>query len=105
MDRVKLEVRSRTERGKDVRALRAAGEIPAVIYAAGSDATAVTVNARELRTAVTGPGGLYALIDVTVDGSKARPRSSRTCSSTRFATASFTLTSTRSRSTGRFRRS
>ena len=28
MDRVKLEVRSRTERGKDVRALRAAGEIP-----------------------------------------------------------------------------
>jgi large subunit ribosomal protein L25 len=73
MDRVKLEVRSRTERGKDVRALRAAGEIPAVIYAAGSDATAVTVNARELRTAVTGPGGLYALLDVTVDGSKARP--------------------------------
>jgi large subunit ribosomal protein L25 len=73
MDRVKLEVRSRTERGKDVRALRAAGEIPAVIYAAGAESTAVTVNARELRTAVTGPGGLYALLDVTVDGSKARP--------------------------------
>lgn len=73
MDRVKLEVRSRTERGKDVRALRAAGEIPAVIYARGAESTAVTVDARALRTAVTGPGGLYALLDVTVDGTKARP--------------------------------
>ena len=73
MDRVKLEVRSRTERGKDVRALRAAGEIPAVIYARGAESTAVTVDARALRTAVTGPGGLYALLDVTVDGTKPRP--------------------------------
>jgi large subunit ribosomal protein L25 len=74
MDRVKLEVRSRAERGKDVRALRAQGEIPGVIYQAGKESTAIVINARELRTAVSGPGGLYALLDVTVDGeSKARP--------------------------------
>ncbi len=74
MDRVKLEVRSRAERGKDVRALRAQGDIPGVIYQAGKDSTAITINARALRTAVTGPGGLYALLDVTVDGeSKPRP--------------------------------
>ena len=39
MERVKLEVRSREERGKDVRALRAAGDIPGVIYQAGVEST------------------------------------------------------------------
>jgi large subunit ribosomal protein L25 len=73
MERVKLEVRSREERGKDVRALRAAGDIPGVIYQAGVESTSITINARDLRTAVTGPGGLYALLDVTVDGNTARP--------------------------------
>jgi len=69
---VKLEVRSRDERGgKHARAMRAAGEIPGVIYtsASGTDgAQAITVGARDLRTAVTGPGGMHAIIDVTIDG-------------------------------------
>ena len=73
---VKLEVRSREGRGgKDARALRAAGEIPGVIYTSqsGTDgSTAICVVARDLRTAVSGPGGTHAIIDLKVDGT-ARP--------------------------------
>ena len=69
---VKLEVRSREGRGrKDARALRDAGEIPGVIYTSksGSEgATAICVGIRDLRTAVSGPGGRHAIIDLTVDG-------------------------------------
>jgi large subunit ribosomal protein L25 len=69
---VKLEVRSRDGRGgKDARAVRAAGEIPGVIYTSqsGADgATAIRVVARDLRTAVSGPGGTHAIIDLKVDG-------------------------------------
>lgn len=72
---VKLEVRSREGRGRqDARALRAAGEIPGVIYTSqsGSEgATAICVGARDLRTAVSGPGGTHAIIDLTVAGAKA----------------------------------
>jgi large subunit ribosomal protein L25 len=69
---VKLEVRSREGRGgKDARAVRAAGEIPGVMYTSqsGADgATAICVGARDLRTAVSGPGGTHAIIDLKVDG-------------------------------------
>jgi large subunit ribosomal protein L25 len=69
---VKLEVRSRDGRGgKDARALRAAGEIPGVIYTSQSGtsgSTAICVGARDLRTAVSGPGGMHAIIDLKVDG-------------------------------------
>ncbi len=69
---VKLEVRSRDGRGgKDARALRAAGQIPGVIYTSQSGtsgATAIVVGARDLRTAVSGPGGTHAIIDLKVDG-------------------------------------
>src|SRR5437016_218192 len=69
---VKLEVRSRDGRGgKDARALRAAGDIPGVIYTSQSGtsgSTAIVVGARDLRTAVSGPGGTHAIIDLKVDG-------------------------------------
>ena len=68
---VKLEARVREGRGgKDARALRAAGEIPGVIYTStsGEDgATPICVGARDLRTAVSGPGGQHAIIDLTID--------------------------------------
>src|SRR5438045_570804 len=69
---VKLEARSREGRGgKDARELRAAGEIPGVVYTSrsGSEgATPICVTARDLRTAVSGPGGTHAIIDLTLDG-------------------------------------
>jgi large subunit ribosomal protein L25 len=75
MDRVKLKVSVREGRGsKDAKALRAAGEIPGVIYSATTDTQAITVNARALRQAVA--GGLHTILDVTLDGDgkgKGRP--------------------------------
>jgi len=69
---VKLEVRLRDGRGaKAAREVRAAGEIPGVMYTSQSGAegsTAIAVGARDLRTAVSGPGGLHAIIDLKVDG-------------------------------------
>jgi large subunit ribosomal protein L25 len=69
---VKLEARVRDGRGgKDAKALRAAGEIPGVIYTStsGKDgATPICVGARDLRTAVSGPGGQHAIINLTIDG-------------------------------------
>jgi large subunit ribosomal protein L25 len=73
MDRVKLQVKPREGRGsKDAKALRAAGEIPGVIYSATTDTQAITVNARALRQAVA--GGLHTILDVTLEGDgKGRP--------------------------------
>jgi len=73
MDRVKLQVRPREGRGsKDAKALRAAGDIPGVIYSATTDTQAIVVNARALRQAVS--GGLHTILDVTLDGDgKGRP--------------------------------
>jgi large subunit ribosomal protein L25 len=74
MDRVKLEVRTRDGVGrKHARAVREAGAVPGVIYRSGSEATPIAVDSRALRHAVTGSGGVHALMDVTVDGA-AKPR-------------------------------
>jgi large subunit ribosomal protein L25 len=74
MDRVKLEVRTRDGIGrKHARAVREAGAVPGVIYRSGSEATPIAVDSRALRQAVTGSGGVHALMDVTVDGA-AKPR-------------------------------
>jgi large subunit ribosomal protein L25 len=71
MERVKLEVRRREGRGtKDAKALRAAGEIPGVIYSSTHPTEAIAVNARALRSAVAGPSGIHTILDVTVDGTK-----------------------------------
>ena len=67
MERVKLDVRSRAERGgKAARAMREVGEIPGVIYSSDptTDTEAITVGARDLRHAVSGPSGIHAILDV-----------------------------------------
>ena len=66
MDRVKLEVRPREGRGgKDARAMRAAGQIPGVVYGGTSDGTqAIAVDVRALRHAVSGTGGIHAILDL-----------------------------------------
>ena len=69
-DRVTLEV---SERGADqvgsrrVRRLRKEGLVPGVLYGKGH-ARAIVVKERELRTALTGPSGLHAIVDVVVEG-------------------------------------
>jgi large subunit ribosomal protein L25 len=75
-ERVKLEVQKRDARGSaEVRRLRKQGLIPGVIYGGGKDPAAISVPERELRRALTGAGGLHAILDVVVqgDGNAARP--------------------------------
>jgi large subunit ribosomal protein L25 len=68
-ERVKLEVQKRDARGSaEVRRLRKQGLIPGVIYGGGKDPAAITVPERELRRALTGAGGLHAILDVVVQG-------------------------------------
>ncbi len=75
MERVKLTVRSREERGsKYARAVRARGEIPGVIYSSRAEPVAIAVDARALRHAMHDGGGAHAILDVSLDGrGRARP--------------------------------
>jgi large subunit ribosomal protein L25 len=50
------------------RRLRAEGQVPAVLYGHGMDSLSVSVDRRELRHALTGPAGVNALINLSVDG-------------------------------------
>ena len=50
------------------RRLRAKGQVPAVLYGHGMDSLSVSVDRRELRHALTGPAGVNALINLSVDG-------------------------------------
>lgn len=50
------------------RRLRGEGKVPAVMYGAGVDPTALTVDWRELRQALTTDKGLNAVIELKVDG-------------------------------------
>jgi large subunit ribosomal protein L25 len=69
-DRLKLEVREREEIGsRRAKRLRAEGLVPGVLYGKGH-ARAIVVAERELRTAVTGPSGLHAILDVVIEGQK-----------------------------------
>ena len=67
-DRLKLEVRERDDLGsRRTRRLRSQGLIPGVLY--GKDhARAISVHERALRTAMTGPSGLHAILDVVIEG-------------------------------------
>ena len=68
-ERVKLEVQTRDARGSaDVRRMRKQGLIPGVIYGGGNDPAAISVPERVLRKALTGAGGLHAILDVVVQG-------------------------------------
>jgi large subunit ribosomal protein L25 len=69
-DRLKLEVRERDEIGsRRTRRLRSQGLIPGVLYGKGH-ARAISVPERELRSAMTGPSGLHAILDVVIVGQK-----------------------------------
>ena len=67
---MKLEVKEREELGsRRTRRLRAKGLVPGVLYGKGH-ARAIVVPERQLRTAVTGPSGLHAILDVVIEGQK-----------------------------------
>ena len=70
-ERVKIVVRERETRGSaDSRRLRKQGLIPGVLYGRG-EPKAFTVGERDLRAALTGAGGLHAILDVQIDGTGA----------------------------------
>ena len=72
-ERVKLPVKVRESRGSaDARRLRSQGLIPGVIYGRGSDPTAICIEERDLRKALTGGAGLHAILDVALDDDKSR---------------------------------
>jgi large subunit ribosomal protein L25 len=69
-DRIKLEVKERSELGsRHARRLRAEGLVPGVLYGKGHTRP-IVVGERALRSALTGPSGLHAILDVVVDGQK-----------------------------------
>ena len=73
-ERVKLQVLDRASSGSaESRRLRKQGLIPGVIYGGGKDPIAIAIEERELRHALTGKGGLHAILDVTLNGGAARP--------------------------------
>ena len=68
-DQVALTVERRAGSGKgEARALRRQGKVPAVIYGAGVEPTAVSVNERELFHALHTEAGANAVLRLVVDG-------------------------------------
>jgi large subunit ribosomal protein L25 len=73
MERVKLAARLRDGRGtKDAKALRAAGNVPGVIYSATSETESIVVSIRDLRHALS-EAGVHSVFDVSIDGKSDRP--------------------------------
>jgi large subunit ribosomal protein L25 len=69
-ERIKLEVRDRERHGsRESRRLRKRGLIPGVLYGR-SEPRAICVPERDLRRALTGAGGLHAILDVVLEGRK-----------------------------------
>ena len=67
-ERIKLVASERTDLGSaESRRLRKQGLIPGVLYG-HSKPVAIAVAERDLRTALTGRGGMHAVLDLTVDG-------------------------------------
>jgi large subunit ribosomal protein L25 len=70
-DRFRLEVKARERLGSpESRRLRRQGLIPGVLYGRTS-AEAFAVDERQLRSALTGPSGLHAVLDVVIEGQTA----------------------------------
>ena len=68
-ERIKLEVQERESRGSaHARRLRRQGFVPGVLYGRGKPPHAFCVHQRELRRALSGPGGLHAILDVVLEG-------------------------------------
>jgi large subunit ribosomal protein L25 len=70
--RTTLNVKKREAAGgsSEARRLRAAGEIPGVLYGDGKAAHAFSVGERELRRVLTGDHGLHAILDIVIEGSQ-----------------------------------
>jgi large subunit ribosomal protein L25 len=67
-ERTKLVVAQRDRLGTaESRRLRAEGLVPGVLYGNG-EPVAISIAERELRRALTGEGGLHAILDVEIDG-------------------------------------
>jgi large subunit ribosomal protein L25 len=67
-ERVKLIASERTDLGSaESRRLRRQGLIPGILYGQ-SKPVPIAVAERDLRTALTGKGGMHAVLDLTVDG-------------------------------------
>jgi large subunit ribosomal protein L25 len=68
-ERIKLEVAPRNQLGsREARRLRRRGLVPGVLYGRGNEPRAISVPERHLRRALTGEGGMNAILDVVVDG-------------------------------------
>jgi large subunit ribosomal protein L25 len=69
-ERVKLEVAERESLGtRESRRLRRQGLIPGVLYGR-TKPHSISIPERELRRALTGAGGLHAILDVVLEGQK-----------------------------------
>jgi large subunit ribosomal protein L25 len=69
-DRLKLEVREREDLGsRRARRLRSQGFVPGVLYGKGH-ARAIAVPERDLRSALSGPSGIHAILDIVIEGQK-----------------------------------
>jgi len=67
-DRYRLEVKERTRLGSpESRRLRKQGFIPGVLYGK-TDAKAIAIGERDLRSALSGTSGLHAVLDVVLEG-------------------------------------
>lgn len=67
-DRYRLEVKERTRLGSpESRRLRKQGFIPGVLYGK-TDARAIAIGERDLRSALSGASGLHAVLDVVLEG-------------------------------------
>src|SRR5690348_17741792 len=70
-ERVKVVVAPREQLGSaESRRLRRQGLVPGVLYGRG-EPVAISLAERELRHALTGAGGLHAILDVLVEGKQA----------------------------------
>ncbi|MCU1490265.1 MAG: ribosomal protein Ctc-form [Acidimicrobiaceae bacterium] len=69
MAEITLVAQPRLEQGSAAsRRLRRAGRVPAVLYGHGADPRALSVDARDLRTALSTESGLNALLDLDLAG-------------------------------------
>jgi large subunit ribosomal protein L25 len=73
-ERIKLEVKPREHLGsRESRRLRREGLVPGVLYGTGTEPRSISIPERQLRKALTGTGGLNAILDVVLDGGSAQP--------------------------------
>jgi large subunit ribosomal protein L25 len=72
MEQIELNVQPRTVIGKQVKALRRAGDVPAVLYSRHGDPVVLQVNNRELLRVLTRAGG-SRLIKLNIAGAKDAP--------------------------------